>query len=98
MKTYFCERCNQEIKRKQKVAGMHTYNEFPKVSDERFFHFECFIEWRNEKILEAGKKAGEKAMKQVMPLIKPMAEKIANRLIDNEEDTKKSKIYNIGTG
>ena len=80
MKEVFCQRCNQLIKRGEKVAGMHTYNEFPKVSDERYFHFDCSIEWRNEKIIEAGKSAYKKSMKNIMPMIKPMAEKIAENI------------------
>lgn len=79
-KMVFCERCKQYIRRGEKVAGLHTYNEFPKVSDERYFHFDCFIEWRNEKIVEAGKKAFKKSMKEVMPQIKPMVENMAYQL------------------
>lgn len=80
MKIVFCERCKQEIKKGEKAAGMHTYNEFPKVSDERYFHFNCFLEWRNEKIMEAGISAYKKSMKNIMPMIKPMAEQIANNI------------------
>lgn len=78
--TKFCERCKQEIRKGEKATGMHTYNEFPKVSDERYFHFDCFIKWRNEKIIEAGTIAYKKSMKQVMPQIKPMVENLAHQL------------------
>jgi len=80
MKIVFCQRCNKEIKKGQKAAGMHTYNEFPEASDERYFHFNCFLEWRNEKITEAGMKAYKKGMKNIMPMLKPMAEQIANNI------------------
>ena len=79
MKEVFCERCKQLINRGEKAAGMHTY-EFPKVIDEKYFHFNCFIEWRNEKIIQAGMIAQKKAMKNIMPMIRPMAEEIANNI------------------
>ena len=80
MKIVFCERCKNEIERGEKVAGLHTYNEFPNPSDEKYFHFNCFLEWRDEKITEAGIKAYKKSMKNIMPIIKPMAEQIANNI------------------
>lgn len=94
----FCERCKLEINKGDKVACMNTYNEFPNVSDERYFHFDCFLEWKNQKITEAGKKAGDKAMKKVIPMIKPMIQNITNSLTNNEEETNKSDLqeYRIG--
>lgn len=94
-KIIFCERCKLEIKKGSKVAGMHTYNEFPDVSDERYFHFDCFLEWKNEKIMEAGKKAGNKAMKNIIPMIKPMAENMANTITYNEEETNKDPLQEV---
>jgi len=91
MKEVFCQRCNKEIKKGQKAARMHMYNEFPKVSDERYFHFNCFLEWRNEKIMEAGMSAYKKGMKNIMPMIKPMAEKIAENIIVTNSYMKKIK-------
>ena len=93
----FCERCKEEIKRGTKAAGMHTYNEFPQVSDERYFHFDCFLEWRNESIIAAGKSAGNKAMKNVMPMIKPMIEKAIHTAKNYNEETDESNIQKYWT-
>ena len=95
MKEVFCSRCNELIKKGEKVAGIHTYNEFPKVSDERYFHFDCFIEWRDERIKVAGEKALKKSMKTLMPQIKPIAENMAYSIVTNldNEETKKSYLH-----
>ena len=97
-KIIFCERCKLEIKKGDKAYRMHTYNCFPEVSDERYFHFKCFLEWLDEKINEKAIKAFKGSMKTIMPMIKPMAEKIANNVIGYNEETNKNKIYNVGTG
>lgn len=82
-KDIFCERCKREIKRGEKIAGLHTYNEFPIISDERYFHFDCFLEWRNEQIIKAGTSAFKKSMKQIMPMIKPMIENTIEQIKEN---------------
>jgi CelD/BcsL family acetyltransferase involved in cellulose biosynthesis len=91
-KEVFCEWCRKEIKKGEKAAGMHTYREFPQISDERFFHFDCFLDWKDNKIKEAGINAFKKSMPKMAPLIRSTAERIAEDIktkLNNEEETKK---------
>jgi hypothetical protein len=92
----FCEWCREEIKRGEKCAGVHTYNEFPNISNEKYFHFTCFLEWRNQKIKEAGIKAGKEAMKEIMPIVRKCADNIVkcSENIDEEEET--NQVYQLG--
>lgn len=86
----FCEWCKKEIKEGTKAAGMHTYNEFSKVSDERYFHFDCFIEWRNISIENRAKKIYSQTMSKIIPQAKGMINNILG--LNNEEETTKSNL------
>lgn len=95
----FCQWCKNEIKKGEKVACMNTYNEFPKVSDERYFHFDCFLDWRDNKIKEAGINAFKKSMPITMNMVKPMVKEITDKVIkniNNEEETEENKVYDVG--
>lgn len=85
MKETICKRCNKEIKKGEKVAGMHTYNNFPEISDECYFHFQCFLDWRNESIENRAKKIYAKTMEKIAPQARSMVNNILG--INNEEET-----------
>ncbi len=91
----FCERCRLEIKDGEKVAGMHTYDNFPKISDERYFHFKCFLEWRNESLENRAKKIYTETIKKVIPQAKEMLKGLG---INNEEETNKSDLQEVWIG
>ena len=92
MKKVFCKRCNKEIKKGEKVAGMHTYNNFPEISDECYFHFQCFLDWRNENIENRAKKIYAETIKKVIPQTKEMLKGLG---INNEEETNKDNLQEI---
>lgn len=84
-----CKYCNKGIKKGTKVAGLYTYNDFPKVSDETYFHFNCFLKWLNTSIENKAKKIYSQTMTKIIPQARGMIDKILN---NNEEETNKSYI------
>jgi transposase-like protein len=95
-KKVYCEKCGLEIKKGEKVAGMHTYNKFPDVSDERYFHFDCFLKWRNESIENRAKKIYAQTMEKIAPQARTMVNNILG--INDEEETDKSNLQEIWVG
>lgn len=63
-----CEFCNEQILKEDKAVELNTY-ENKKVIDERYFHYQCYLEWFRRCIDARIKQAAPQAMKNAMAML-----------------------------
>jgi len=83
-----CKRCNKKIKETDKAVLWKTFKG-KKVLEEVYWHFKCFIEWRNESLENRAMKLYKNSMMGALQKFNKMFNK------NNNEETK-DKILQIG--
>ena len=87
MANKICKRCDKIIKKNEKGVTWITFKG-SKELEKIHFHWNCFIEWRNESITNKAKKIYAETMGKVLPQAQGMIDKI----LHNEQPTQ-YKIY-----
>ena len=87
-----CKRCNKKILIDEKGVCLHTF-QGEKNLEKVYWHWQCYLDWRNESLENRAKKIYANTMKSILPGFKKMLGGIMN---NNEEETKENKIYKMG--
>ena len=80
-----CDRCNKKILPEHRATMLRDF-EGNKTIDSTYWHFQCFLDWKNEKIEEAAIKAYEKSMNTAFPQMKTLISKIINNAKENQNN------------
>lgn len=86
-----CKRCDKQIKKNEKGVTWITF-EGEKELEKIHWHWQCFLDWRNESIENRAKKIYADTMKKIMPMAKQMVGNVLN------EEEIKSNLYQVGVG
>jgi hypothetical protein len=83
-----CKRCGKKILIDEKAVLLKTFIG-EKNLEQVFWHFQCYLDWRDESLENRAKKIYNNTMKAIIPQFKGMLNRIG---IDNEETTKEGGI------
>ncbi|HUS51416.1 MAG TPA: hypothetical protein VMZ91_14700 [Candidatus Paceibacterota bacterium] len=72
-----CERCSNKIKKTNKAVLWKTFID-KEILEEVYWHYNCFIEWRDESLENRAKKLYNESMKNVLPKFQNMLKGIGN--------------------
>jgi len=87
-----CKRCEKKITKKDKAVLWKTFK-VEEVLEEVYWHYQCFLDWRDESLENRAKKIYANTMKECIPQLKGM---LGGLLGNNEEETKENNIYEVG--
>jgi streptogramin lyase len=76
-KLKICRRCNKEIGKDEKGVTWITF-EGKKILEEVHFHWNCFIEWRNESLENRARQLYVDSMKKTIPQFQNLMKQIYN--------------------
>ena len=91
-----CKKCVKRIKKGDKVVLWKTFIQGGEILEEVYFHFKCFLEWRNESLENRAKKLYASSMKAALPKLKGMLGGMIKG-INNEEETEENSVFQIGS-
>jgi len=89
-----CKRCGKKILIDEKAVELKTFIGFKNLEN-IFWHWKCYLEWRDESLENRAKKIYADTMKQIVPGFQKMLKGIT---VNNEEETNKNMVYNMGIG
>lgn len=72
-----CDRCNKKILPEDRATMLRDFQGHRTI-DSTYWHFQCFLDWKNEKIEEAAIKVYEKAIGNAIPQLKGMLSGLVN--------------------
>jgi hypothetical protein len=70
-------KCGKKIGDKEHSVALRTYND-GKVIECKWFHYTCYIDWYNDKILERLNILSEQAQTQILPMAKQIMANLSN--------------------
>lgn len=82
-----CERCKKKIKDSQKAVLLKTFTG-EETEEEVYWHFQCFLDWRDESLQNRAMKIYNKTMNSTISKLN----KAFNMNQNNEEETKENNI------
>ena len=88
-----CKRCKKTIKKIDKAVLWKTF-EGKKIYEEVYWHWKCFIEWRNESLENRAKKIYQKSMQNCIPKFS----KMLGGILNNDGKTKEINLQEMGFG
>ena len=83
MANKICKRCDKIIKNNEKGVTWITFKG-SKELEKIHFHWNCFLEWRDESITNKAKKIYSETMGKVLPQVKGMIDKILHNEQPNQ--------------
>ena len=86
-----CERCNKKILLKDKAVLLKTFIG-EKDLENVYWHFQCYLDWRDESLNNRAKKIYNDTMTAIIPKFKDMLGNLTN----NEET--KGNLLQLGFG
>lgn len=85
-----CKRCGKKILIDEKAVLLKTFkgNE---TLEQVFWHFQCYLDWRDESLEIRAKKIYNNTMSAIVPQFTKMLGKF-----NNEEETKENNLLQVG--
>jgi len=91
-KQNICKRCNKKILKIDKAVLLKTFIG-EKDLENVYWHFQCYLDWRDENLESRAKRIYADTMKAIVPQFKNML----SGIVPNEEETNKSSLLQVGT-